>query len=278
MSLAGAQNKCPVLIRDKQFYLPRGEAPSTHILKFTIADYRHVPAYEATLANLAKRIGLNTVDAEFRRLQVGDQEHHYLIVQRYDRPVDEEGNILRIHQEDFCQALGVSHERKYEEGGGVSFSECYQLLQRTSIEPAQDALQLLKWQIFNFLTGNSDGHTKNLSLLYDQENNIRLAPFYDLVCTRAIERIDERLAFTIGGQRQPGNIHRKEWECEAEKIGVRKTYLLNLLLEIAHDINSVVREVVEEFQEQHGEYVALQCVVQVVERQCRRVLDANGSI
>jgi serine/threonine-protein kinase HipA len=275
LSLAGAQNKCPVLVRDNKVFIPRGEAPSTHIIKFTVPDYRHVPAFEAVLTNLARQIGLNTVDIEFKKLEIEKQEHHYLVVSRYDRQVNKNGIITRLHQEDFCQALGISRDRKYEQHNGVSFADCYHILQKTSIEPVKDVLQLLKWQSFNYLAGNSDGHAKNLSLLYEKNNNIRLAPFYDLVCTRAIDRIDQNLAFAIGGQRTPGNIQFTHWQDEAESLGIRKTYLQNLVHETANQIQSSLRGVVDEFQQQHGDYAALQRVVQVIEQQCKRILESK---
>ena len=143
LSLAGAQEKCPVLLRDSQFFLPQGEAPSSHILKFAITDYRHVPAYETVLTDLARRIELHTAVVEFHYLYVNEQAHDYLVIERYDREPAADGEIRRLHQEDFCQALGVGRERKYETSGGVDFTECFRLLREVSSEPALDAEQYL---------------------------------------------------------------------------------------------------------------------------------------
>jgi serine/threonine-protein kinase HipA len=77
------------------------------------------------------------------------------------------------------------------------------LVQDASSEPAIDTQHLLRWQVFNVLAGNSDGHAKNLALLHLGDGTTRLAPFYDLVCTRAIARIDVHLAFEVGGERNP---------------------------------------------------------------------------
>jgi serine/threonine-protein kinase HipA len=194
LSLAGAQDKCPVMLRDGHYLLPRQESPSSHILKFELADYRHLPAYETFTTQLAKTIGLTVVD--IRLQSIG--ETHYALIERYDRLLNDNGEIQRLHQEDFCQALGYGHERKYQEDGGPDFAQCYRLVQDVSSDPANDLLSLLRWQIFNVLAGNSDGHAKNLSLLYLTNGEIRLTPFYDLVCTRAIERIDYHLAFAVG--------------------------------------------------------------------------------
>ncbi len=269
LSLAGAQEKCPVLLRDGTFYLPEGEAPSSHILKFSVTDYRNVPAYETVLTDLAKRIDLRAANVEFRRLPVTRRVHEYLFIERYDREFTVDGKVHRLHQEDFCQALGIGWERKYETNGGVSFADCFRLLREVSSEPALDAEQLLRWQIFNLLAGNSDGHAKNLSLLYHQDGSIRLAPFYDLVCTRAITRIDPKLAFSIGGEHTPGNVRPPHWQAMADTLDIKYRYLQTLVAETADRIQQELDPTLESFQQQHGDYPALQRVRQVVKRQCR---------
>ncbi|MCY4362994.1 MAG: type II toxin-antitoxin system HipA family toxin [Gammaproteobacteria bacterium] len=271
LSLAGAQEKCPVLLRDGQFHLPQGEAPSSHILKFAITDYRHVPAYETVLTDLARRIGLHTAVVEFHYLHLNKQAHDYLVIERYDREITTYGEVRRLHQEDFCQALGVGRERKYGTDGGVSFTECFRLLREVSTEPALDAEQLLRWQIFNYLAGNSDGHAKNLSLLYHKDGSIRLAPFYDLVCTRAIERIDPKLALAVGGEHMPGSIRPAHWQRLADELGIKFGYLQTLVAETAEQVREETDPAVEAFQQKHGDYPALQRVQQVVERQCRKL-------
>lgn len=270
LSLAGAQEKCPVLLRGGQFLLPQGEAPSSHILKFAITGYRHVPAYETVLTDLARRIGLHTAAVEFYYLKVNKQSHDYLVIERYDREATVDGNVRRLHQEDFCQALGVGSERKYETGGGVGFTECFRLLREVSSEPALDAEQLLRWQIFNCLAGNSDGHAKNLSLLYHKDGSIRLAPFYDLVCTRAIERIDPKLALSVGGERMPGNIRPVHWQKQAAALDIKPGYLQALVSETADRVRQEINPALGAFRRKHGDYPALQRVLRVVERQLRR--------
>ena len=272
LSLAGAQDKCPILVRDDQYFLPQLEAPSSHILKFELADYRHLPAYEAFTTQLAATIGLPVVDIALRI--VG--RTRYAQIARYDRIGDDSGEVQRLHQEDFCQALGYGHERKYQEYGGPSFAQCYRLVQEASSEPAIDVQHLLRWQIFNVLAGNSDGHAKNLSLLHltDEANRpqIRLAPFYDLVCTRAIERIDYHLAFDVGGERNPGVITPAHWEALAKQCDVRPQFLGNLVRETADALQERIGPEREAFEARYGAYPALQRIEQVVTTQCRRIV------
>jgi serine/threonine-protein kinase HipA len=267
LSLAGAQDKCPVLVRNDQIFLPQGEAPSSHILKFELADYRHLPAYETFTTQLAAAIGLPVVDIALRSIG----RTHYAQIARYDRLSDDQGEVQRLHQEDFCQALGYGHEKKYQEHGGPSFALCYRLVQEASSEPAIDAQHLLRWQIFNVLAGNSDGHAKNLSLLHLADDATRLAPFYDLVCTRAIERIDYHLALDVGGERNPSVITASHWEMLAKACDVRPQFLGSLVRETADELLESIGPVREAFEERYGDYPALQRVERVVNTQYRRI-------
>ena len=265
-SLAGAQNKFPVLVREGKYLLPQGESPSSHILKFEIEGYRNVPAYETFTTLLACAVGLPVIDIELRSIN----NIHYTITERYDRFPGNDGEILRAHQEDFCQALGYGHERKYQEDGGPSFAQCFGMLRDVSSDPATDLPHLLRWQIFNVLAGNSDGHAKNLSLLHTPDGEIRLAPFYDLVCTRAIDRIDYHLALSVGKERNPGVILKQHWEDMARQCDVRPQYLLDLVDGLTSQLlqNSASTRVL--FEDHFGEYPALQRIEQVIKKQCRR--------
>jgi len=266
LSLAGAQDKCPVLIRDGHYFLSEDEAPTSHILKFELTDYRHLPAYETFTSQLARQIGLPVVDIELHSIE----RNFYAQIQRYDRVWDGRDEVQRLHQEDFCQALGYGHEKKYQDSGGPTFADCYRLLQDASTDPAIDLQNLLRWQIFNVLAGNSDGHAKNLSLLYLQNGGIRLAPFYDLVCTRAIERIDYHLAFDVGGQRDPGQITIKHWDALARQCDVKPRFLEQLLQQTAASLLEQIGQTKVLFKAQYGDYPSLQRIEHIVSQQCRR--------
>lgn len=264
LSLAGAQDKCPVLLRDNRYFLPQTEAPSSHILKFEVRDYPHLPAYETFTTLLASRVGLPVVNIILRK----HDDTHYAQVERYDRFWTGD-QLTRLHQEDFCQALGYGHDRKYQESGGSTFADCVRLLREVSSNPAIDVQNLLRWQIFNYLAGNSDGHAKNLSLLYTRNGETRLAPFYDLICTRAIERIDAHLAFDIGGQRDPGHINEAHWKELAKRCDVAPRLVKSLVNETRDALLEKVTPAREEFDALYGEYPALQRIEQVVHQQCR---------
>ena len=122
------------------------------------------------------------------------------------------------------------------------------------------------------LVGNSDGHAKNLSLLHLPNGTIRLAPFYDLVCTRAIERIDSHLAFDVGGERNPSLIARLHWEAFARQCDIKPRFLINLVEVMAIQLLQAVVLSRAIFEERFGAYPALQRIEQIVIKQCERVI------
>lgn len=271
LSLAGAQNKCAVYLRNNEYYLPVGNAPSTHILKFESKDYRHLPAYEVFTMLLARNAGLPVADIDLMQ----DSNRFFARVTRYDRSISRNSNedppeITRLHQEDFCQAMGYGQDKKYQSDGGPSFAECVQLLRETSSDPALDVPALLKWLVFNVLAGNSDGHAKNLSLLHTPDAGIRLAPFYDLVCTRAIDRIDSRLAFEVGEQRIPEKINKYNWARLADQCDLGSRYLQSLVSELAELLPQSLETTLTQFKERYGPYPSLQRIEKIVTEQCRK--------
>ena len=265
-SLAGAQDKLPVLLQEGEYLLPRGDSPSSHILKFETAEYQSVTAYETFSTLLARAAGLPVVDIQLCSIET----FRYTLLERYDRFRDEGGEVQREHQEDFCQALGYGHEQKYQEDGGPPFAECLRMLRETSSDPATDTVHLLRWQIFNVLAGNSDGHAKNLSLLHKDNGEVRLAPFYDLVCTRAIPKIDHNLALYVGEERNPDAIVRRNWEEMAGECDLRPRYLLGLVDEVAARLFESLALTRTFFEKQFGEYPLLQNIERVVSKQCKK--------
>ncbi|HOI10938.1 MAG TPA: type II toxin-antitoxin system HipA family toxin, partial [Myxococcota bacterium] len=162
LSLAGAQDKLPVyLAPDGRLMLPMNGAPSTHILKVPSGRFKHLPANEVLTLRLARALSLDAAEANL--VQVGGAA--CALVRRYDRTV-RDGQVVRLHQEDLCQALGRMPSMKYQEEGGPGFQDAMQVVREHSASPLVDARRLLGWQAFNLLVGNSDGHGKNLSLLY----------------------------------------------------------------------------------------------------------------
>lgn len=193
LSLAGAQVKLPVVLSEAGMALPLGTTPSTHILKPEPDRFPGLAANEAFCMSLARNIGLSAAEAEFRIL--GGTP--CLVVQRYDRMTSETGASTRIHQEDFCQALGVPPERKYQKEGGPSLRDCLTLIREWSTLPVLDIRDFLDGVIFSALVGNADAHAKNFSFLY-RTSTRRLAPLYDQVCTLDWPELSSELSMKVG--------------------------------------------------------------------------------
>jgi serine/threonine-protein kinase HipA len=268
LSLAGAQDKLPVRRDDDgSFWLPVGGAASTHILKVPSRDFKHLPANEVLVTRLARRLGLATVDAEL----VDVDGVPIAVVRRYDR-ISRGGVISRLHQEDLCQAMGLLPSTKYEIEGGPSFAAAMTLVRGQSIRPLVDAGQLLRWLLFLLLGGNADGHGKNISLVHDAPGRPRLAPFYDLVCTRAYPGIDRSLAMAIGGERDPGQIGRSQLQKLARETGIGPRLVLGEVERLAAKMPAAFEEVAGEHTAAHGESPAVGLIREVIRRQCRRTL------
>jgi serine/threonine-protein kinase HipA len=134
-----------------------------------------------------------------------------LLIRRYDRVKNSKGLITRIHQEDFCQALGLMPEMKYQGiDGGPGIAVCMDLINRNSSQPAKDILKFVNAIIFNYLIGNSDAHGKNFSFLY-KKNLVSLAPLYDLVCTATHKQLDQKMAMKIGRVSDPSYLLLRNW-------------------------------------------------------------------
>jgi serine/threonine-protein kinase HipA len=154
------------------YYIPEGASPSSHILKTAMAQLDNTVINETFCMTLAFRVGLPVPAAQV--VTIGGK--HVFMVERYDRTRSAAGNVVRLHPEDFCQALGIPPELKYEKEGGPGFGDCFRLVEEWSDEPLLAAGNLLNWAIFNFIIGNADAHGKNVSFLYN-EGLVRVAPF-----------------------------------------------------------------------------------------------------
>ncbi len=207
LSLAGVQDKLPVVVgEDGRVGLTEGRVPSTHILKAPIERLPDTVANEALCLEIGRRLGIPTVEAHPRRAA----GREYLLVTRYDRRTTAGGDTERLHQEDFCQALGVAGDRKYEAEGGPGLADCFALLRRAVAVPAREAPRLLDHLALSFLVGNHDAHAKNYSLLYIPDSDrATLAAAYDVVCTvayRKVRPMSRKLAMSVGGEYRPDYI------------------------------------------------------------------------
>ena len=240
LSLAGAQDKIAVHVSQNQISIPLGGSPSTHIIKPAIERFAGVVFNEALCMKLARAIDINAAHVETG--QIGGID--YLLVERYDRTTSSDSSgatrtLKRAHQEDFCQAMGIVPENKYQTEGGPSLKQCFALVRDATSAPVIDLRALLDAVIFNFLIGNHDAHGKNFSLLYSG-GEPRLAPLYDLLSTSYYPELSPKIAMKIGGEYLSARITGRHFEELAEEAGLAKPMVKRRVPEMAELILSTL--------------------------------------
>jgi serine/threonine-protein kinase HipA len=259
LSLAGAQSKVPVVLVDAQIALPLPGQATTHILKPPIARFKATTENEAFAMRLAAAIGLDVTPVEPRSVQ----GRSFLLVERYDRMRDARGTVQRIHQEDFCQALGVPPETKYASEGGPTFKDCFELLRRVSARPAADVLKLLDAAIFNLIVGNADAHGKNFSILY-REQGLRLAPLYDLLSTVAYPELSPKLAMKIGNRATLAEMDTDGWQSFAKDVGLGFPLLRRRIAELSDSAIEAASSVAQKIADAAVDHVEVNQIAELL--------------
>jgi serine/threonine-protein kinase HipA len=213
ISLAGVQEKLVLTQVESGWALPLDGAPSTHIFKPAHPHLRDAIANEVFCLAVAREADVLTADARVERF--GGRP--VLVITRFDRTT--EGPTRRIHQEDMCQATGTSPRRKYEVDGGPSLRDCASILTKWGSR-SDDLRRLLDITTCNIVLGNADAHGKNLSLLHGSEGAIRLAPAYDLFCTRFYEGPETIAGMFVNGVREIDDITADDLVVEAVSWGM----------------------------------------------------------
>jgi serine/threonine-protein kinase HipA len=267
LSLAGAQDKVPVVFDGARLGLPRQGTPSTHILKLAIRAVEDSVINAGFCMALAEAVGLNPAKAKVHSL--GDAI--VLLVERYDRLIDGQGRRLRLHQEDFCQALSVAPELKYQNEGGPALAECFELVRRETRPSAPQVLRLFDYVVFNALLGNHDAHAKNFSLLYTAEAPT-LAPAYDLLATAVYPRLAKKMAMKIGGKYRFSEVQARHWEQFAESAGLAKAPARRRILEMARALPAAARKLQADPSQRFAASPMVGRILTLVEQRCALTL------
>ena len=236
LSLAGAQDKLPVIFDGDRIGLPRNGAPSSHILKPAIRTSADTVINEGFCMALAEVMQLKPAKSQVRSV-LGRQ---FLLVERYDRLANAQGQRQRLHQEDFCQALGVVPEMKYQNEGGPDLAQCFDLVRRITRPSAPHILRMLDYVIFNALVGNHDAHAKNFSLLYAGKSAV-LAPLYDVLSTAVYPDLTPKMAMKIGGKYEFSKVQARHWDQFLEAVGLGKAQARKRILALAKSMPTTAR-------------------------------------
>ncbi|MEZ5443210.1 MAG: type II toxin-antitoxin system HipA family toxin [Lysobacterales bacterium] len=271
LSLAGAQDKLAVVrMADGRLRLPARGEPTTHLIKPDSQRFPGLRDLEALGLSLARHVGLPVPD--FALIEV--MNRRALLLTRYDRvPSANDGQPQRLHQEDFCQALGYPGELKYQSQGGPSLAQCAQLIRTGRRLGPQAVSAFLDWVIVTVLIGNADAHAKNLALLCDASGRWSLAPFYDLVPTLVLpESLVERTpALRIGQATRIDSVSAEDWTLFARETGYGPVYVRRRVAQLAERMAQAMQAACTALVDQGGDRQRLERACAIIAAQIGRV-------
>ena len=240
LSLAGAQEKISLAYFNDTWHLPKNGAPSTHILKPTRSgELSTIAQNEFFCMNLAEKLNLPVPKTQILELD----DLSVFVCQRYDRKFDSEKPLIqRIHQEDFCQALGIMNDIKYQADGGPSFKDCFNLIQEKFSDKLEQINIFLKSILFNYLIGNCDSHGKNFSLIYEN-SKIKLSPLYDLVSTTVYPSLTTKMAMKLGSNYEIEKINRTDFFKQAELFEIKNRFWLSAIEDFSKNLIPAFTEI-----------------------------------
>jgi serine/threonine-protein kinase HipA len=279
LSLAGAQDKLPVLVRLEsatvQIGLPKFNTPSTHILKPAIPGIEGSVFNEGFCMALARALKLDVASTAIQRVEDGPHPEgastrEFLLVERYDRqraPGDPIGPWQRLHQEDFCQALGVPPETKYQNEGGPDLTQAFTLLRQVTRPSAPHTLRLLDFVIFNALVGNHDAHGKNFSLLYTPQGAV-LAPMYDVLSTAVYPQLTDKMAMKLGSKYKFSEVQARHWAQFATDAKLSPAQVKKRILDIAKRLPDLARATQATLEAQGNGHPIISQIVTLIDQRC----------
>lgn len=263
LSLAGAQDKLPVVFDGERIGLPLNGSPSSHILKPAIQAVEDSVLNEGFCMDLARVMQLHPANAKVHSVS----GRSFLLVERYDRVQVELDQRQRLHQEDFCQALGVVPEMKYQNEGGPDLAQCFDLVRRIMRPSAPAILRLFDYVIFHALIGNHDAHAKNFSLLYLGKTPT-LAPLYDSLSTAVYPTLTPKMAMKIGGKYKFSEVHAQHWDQLAQDLGLSKALAKRRILELAQALPSAARKLQRSSAARYSGNGVIERILELIEQRC----------
>lgn len=226
-SLAGARPKT-ALYRDPatgRWGVPEGRTPTTHILKPSAEHFDGYAENEHFCLCLAREMGLKAAASTV----IHADGQPVIVIDRYDR-LARNGHFVRIHQEDFCQALAILPDLKYQNDGGPSAKAIAGVLKDSSSEVMTDLWRFAEALAFNWLIAGTDAHAKNYSLLLAARAQVRLAPLYDLASSlpypAEVNPHEAKLAMKIGSKYKIKDVVGRHWSASARELGLPPAELL----------------------------------------------------
>ena len=253
ISIAGAQEKTALLWKDDAWYRPVGTTPTTHIFKLPIGKVEHSGMdltesceNEWLCLKIAEAFELPVCHAEVATFDGAKA----LVVERFDRRPGDDW-IMRLPQEDMCQALGVSPNIKYESDGGPGIESIMRFLMQ-SREAKHDRALFFKSQIVFWLLAAIDGHAKNFSVFIEPEGRYSMTPLYDIMSAhpllenKQLQMKKIKMAMALSGKNRHYNwsiIQPRHFVSTARKVGFNEKTANTLLAEVMGSVEDVIVQV-----------------------------------
>ncbi|MCR9813417.1 type II toxin-antitoxin system HipA family toxin [Vibrio parahaemolyticus] len=262
VTVSGAQEKTTLLKIKNNWYLPNHNYPSTHILKFPIGfiqqpfatlDMTESVENECFCIKLAETMGFHVPKVEILEVE----EMKALAVERFDRyRSKDEGAPIRLAQEDMCQAMSLPTSLKYQSDGGIGITEIMQLL-NGSTNAQKDRDDFMRFQVFQWLIGATDGHAKNFSIFIEANGAYRLTPFYDIMSAfptssgKGINTRKLKLAMSLkstskGNKWHLEKIYPRHFIATAETVGFCTIRMREILDEFVDTFPNAIEQVVNQ--------------------------------
>jgi serine/threonine-protein kinase HipA len=270
MSLAGVQAKLAVAVGENGgICIPMNGSPSTHILKPDSQRLWGGVQNEAFCLTLARRMKIPTPDVTTGKAGI----RTYLLVKRYDR-MGEGGRWRRLHQEDYCQALGKPPSAKYESNrtgiSGPTLKDLFDVTRRHM--PPTDVVRLLDMAVFNVLACNTDAHAKNYSIIIRAAGST-LAPLYDVMCGEVWESVTKNLAQKIAGKNRGDHLNGRHWQRFARDCGLNPKQVIDRVGALAKSAIAEAKAAASEVAAMPaGTHAILDQTREAVERRARALL------
>ena len=250
LSLTGASGKVGLYYDEENnnWYLPKGNAPSTHIVKQSHVRFERIVLNEQLCMLTAKQLGIEVPESFIINVGKGADSEILYATKRFDRLM-KGGKLIddlpvpnRLHQEDFAQALGITPGEKYEKEKSGYLQKMFEVIRENSVDPISEQTKLWKRICFNYLIGNNDAHIKNYSLIYSENlKGISLSPAYDIVSTRVYNMTDE-MSFYIGDELSINKVNRKSFETAASEAGLSEHMAMKIFDETADSFEFALKK------------------------------------
>ena len=225
---------------------------------------------ECFCQRLARRLGLDAAKASILDVK----EKTYYVSERYDRK-PEGTSVRRILQEDFCQAMGVPSETKYESDGGPSAVRCLLFLRNGGFGFSEMS-KFIDVLVLNFLIGNADAHAKNFSFLYDG-GKAGLSPLYDLLSTAVYPNLSSRMAMSIGGAWEFAEVNLKSFDTFAVKCDVNPKFVRGRIDRMLSTLPTAMKDVAGELSDGGHHSSVFGKIIELAQRHIEQLCSESNS-